>query len=540
MFTPIVHDLKELLSTEAVLDENRKLESIIQEYNKLKNESNDKEDANRLLANDLINKLKEKHQKEKELKKKNSNAVREKKEVLIQEIDELIKNEQNIGKAFSGLNKIRESWIKTSGKDTLEQKDIDRKFTKKIEDFYYNINIYRAIQDHDLKRNQQLKEAILEKLKIAISNEATNNLSQETRLLRTEWESIGPVSKELQNDFWLRYRDSLDKLYSKLKDFKNSQKQIQINNEIKKTEIINYITKIKFSEIESLKEWKQVSKEVLEKQEEWKSIGFVPKESKDKIWISYREACDLFFGAKKSFFDQQKKLFKANKALKNELCKKAEELLATNNSHELTKEFVNLQSKWKLIGPVHQRDEQYLWHKFKKTCNTFFENKKDFIKQQDALKDSLNEEKENIINELKKASVESEGELLSHLSIWWKTNRDHTRKSNELENKFQKILQSKLVNKTTQEFQNENIHQKIRIYKEFNDDGFMLSKEKLVIKEKIHNLQKDISQYENNLSFFGNSKGSNELMKDVYLKMDNLKSEIIDLKSQLKLIQSPS
>mgnify|MGYP001189664637 CR=1 FL=1 len=68
----------------------------------------------------------------------------------------------------------------------------------------------------------------------------------------------------------------------------------------------------------------------------------------------------------------------------------------------------------------------------------------------------------------------------------------------------------------------------------------MLSKEKLVIKEKIHNLQKDISQYENNLSFFGNSKGSNELMKDVYLKMDNLKSEIIDLKSQLKLIQSPS
>ena len=66
----------------------------------------------------------------------------------------------------------------------------------------------------------------------------------------------------------------------------------------------------------------------------------------------------------------------------------------------------------------------------------------------------------------------------------------------------------------------------------------MLSKESQKIKDKLSSLQKDISQYENNLSFFGNSKGTEILMKDVYLKMDKLNSEISSLKNQLKLITS--
>ena len=73
------------------------------------------------------------------------------------------------------------------------------------------------------------------------------------------------------------------------------------------------------------------------------------------------------------FFEEQKKVYKANKALKNALCKKAEELLQSENTHELTKEFIDMQSQWKKIGPVHQRDEQYLWHRFQKTCNNFFQ-----------------------------------------------------------------------------------------------------------------------------------------------------------------------
>ncbi|MBK20754.1 MAG: hypothetical protein CMP63_00355 [Flavobacteriales bacterium] len=537
MFNSLVQDLKGLLYSDSILNESKKLDELIQQYNLLKNQNNENEDVNQLLANDLINELKNKIIKEKEKQKKQNAVFKEQKENLIEQLDNLIQNEKNIGKAFADLKTIRESWTNLSEKSPLTQKDIDKKFTKKLEDFYYNINIYKAIQEHDLKRNQQLKEVILEKLEKAVSGETSKNLILEIKRLRAEWESIGPVTKELQDDFWAKYRTLLDSLYSNFKEYKESEKEEQMVNFNKKTALIQYIKEIDVSRLNSVKDWKLKVKKVLKKQEEWKSIGFVPKDSKDKLWESYRLACDAFFGAKKTFFEEQKKVYKANKILKNELCKKAEELLQSENANELTKEFIDLQSKWKKIGPVHQRDEQYLWHKFQKSCNIFFQKKKESRIQLNSQKDSLNIEKETIINKLKETSVDSEKQLLEHLSLWWKTNRDHTRKSNILQNKFHEVLESKLNNKTAQEFVNENIQAKIEIYKEFNDDGIMLSKERKVIQDKIAALQKDVAQYENNLSFFGNSKRTDALMKDVYLQMDNLNCQIAKLKDQLKLIK---
>jgi hypothetical protein len=228
---------------------------------------------------------------------------------LIQKLEELINNEQNIGKAFSDLKTIRKSWTELTDKAPLEQKDVDKKFTKKIEDFYYNINIYKAIQEHDLKRNQQLKEIILKKLEKAASTEATKNLIQEIKRLRMEWESIGPVSRDIQDAFWSKYRALLDQLYNNFKDFKTSEKEEQILNRDKKTAIIHYINNIETSEIKNNKDWKLIANTILNKQEEWNSIGFVPKESKDELWKAYRSSCDVFFEAKKKFFDKQKKSF---------------------------------------------------------------------------------------------------------------------------------------------------------------------------------------------------------------------------------------
>ena len=538
MFTSIVQDLKGLLSSDSILNERKKLNELIHQYKQLKNQNDDNENVNQLLASDLINELSKKLAKEKETQRKQSETVREQKEILIQQLEELIQNEQNIGKAFANLKSIRESWTNLSEKSPLEQKDVDKKFTKKLEDFYYNINIYKAIQEHDLKRNQQRKKVILEKLEKATSTETSKNLILAIKQLRAEWESIGPVTKELQDKFWTEYRNLLDTLYSNFKDFKAFEKEEQIVNLNKKLALIQYLKEIDFSELKTVRDWKSKVKKVLNKQEEWKSIGFVPKDSKDDLWKSYRSACDVFFEAKKVFFDKQKKVFKANKALKNALCKKAEELLQSENAYELTKEFIDMQSQWKKIGPVHQRDEQYLWHKFQNTCNNFFQQKKDSKKQLDAEKDAINIEKEAIINGLKETSIDSEQQLLEHLSLWWKTNRDYTRRSNQLQGQFHEVLESKLNNKTAQEFENENIQSKIGIYKEFNDDGVMLSKERRIIQDKITALQKDISQYENNLSFFGNTKGADALMKDVYLKMDSLNSQITVLKDQLKLIKT--
>ena len=42
------------------------------------------------------------------------------------------------------------------------------------------------------------------------------------------------------------------------------------------------------SNLKSTKDWKNKGKKIIEKQQEWKSTGFVPKESKDQIWHEYK------------------------------------------------------------------------------------------------------------------------------------------------------------------------------------------------------------------------------------------------------------
>lgn len=536
MFNTIVQDLKVLLSADSITSQRKKLDELISTFNKLKSISEIEEDVNQLLANDLINELNGKLLEEKEKLQKEAAKIKFEKENLIKKLQQLVKNEQNIGKAFGEMKEIREQWTKLNEKASLEQKDVDRKFTKCLEDFYYNINIYKAIQDHDLKRNQQLKEVIIQKLKEASTCSASTDLMTEIKNLRTQWESIGPVKKELQDEFWSKYREFLDKLYANFKDFKESEKEAQNKNLMIKQEIIQCINQINSDPLDSLKDWKLKGLKVLEKQKEWKSIGFVPKESKDQLWQEYRNVCDVFFTAKKEFFEKLKSSYKNNKKLKTELCKKVESLLVSENLHELTQDFIAVQAEWKTIGPVHQRDEQYLWSKFQKSCNAFFQKKKDSKKKLDEEKDSLNSQKELIIRELKELSIPSNEQLVEVIVKWWNTNKDHTRKSTQFLKEFYKIFESKLLGKSLQEFETENILKKIEIYNSFDDNGDMLLKEKREIQDKIEFVKKEISQYENNLSFFGASDKTSSLMSEVYQKMENLKTQIETLKAQLKQI----
>jgi hypothetical protein len=538
MISTIVQDLKILLSKDSIIKERKKLDELINLFKKLKNESDTDEDVNKLLASDLINELNRKIFQEKEKIQKEAEKIKSEKENLIKNLDQLIKNEQNIGKAFGELKQIREQWTKLNEKVPFEQKDVDRKFTKSLEDFYYNINIYKAIQEHDLKRNQQHKEVILQKLKNACSSSASTVLMKEIKNLKTQWESIGPVKKELQDEFWSKYRNYLDHLYSNFKDYKESEREKQIRNLEMKKEIIQFINQINSEHLDSLKDWKFRGEKVLEKQSEWKSIGFVPKESKDKLWKEYRNVCDVFFKEKKEFYEKIKVVYKTNKKLKTELCNKAELLLESENFEDLTKDFITIQTEWKKIGPVHQKDEQHLWNKFQKHCNDFFSKKKESKKQLDAEKDSINTQKESIIIELKELNTPSDSKLLEIIIKWWNTNKEYTRKSNQLLKEFLKTFESKSPGKAYQEFENDNILKKIEIYSLFNDNGNMLLREKRAIQDKIESDKKEISQYENNLSFFSSSKKTGSLMSEVYLKMDNLSSQIETQKSKLKLISS--
>ena len=69
-------------------------------------------------------------------------------------------------------------------------------------------------------------------------------------------------------------------------------------------------------------------------------------------------------------------------------------------------------------------------------------------------------------------------------------------------------------------------------------DSFVIDKEKQFIRNKINNLQKDVNQYETNISFFGSSKGADKLKSQIEKKIENGKAEIDSLKDKLKQLNT--
>ena len=531
MFTSIVQEFKKLLSSDNLTKEKKNFDELILQFNQLKNESTGEEDVNQLLSNDLINALKTKLSDEKELIQKAAEKVKEQKTDLIQQLEELVANEQNIGKAFKSLKIIRLEWTRLNESVGFIQKDVDRQFTKALEDFYYNINIYKAIQDHDLKRNEQLKEEILVKLKSCTEKPTSKALMVELKELRTEWEGIGPVKKELQEDFWTKYREYLDLLYSNFKDFKASEKEEQYENLNLKNTIVDFVSSIDVSTLKNARDWKIIADKVIKVQADWKLIGHVPNTHKDESWKKYRAVCDVFFNAKKEFYDAQKATFKVNKKAKLELIKKAEDLLQAENILDQPNTFVAMQAEWKKIGAVHQRDEQFLWHKFQKSCNEFFNLKKTARKQQDQDKDKNNEAKAAVITAVKNTEDINDDNLLTILKAWWLTNEDFTRKSIQYLKDLEKSFSAKGLN--FKELETKFFDEKMEVYSSFENKVDLINRDKIFIQDQIGKVQKEMTQYENNLGFFGNSKGVNPLLQGVHDKIEILQKEVNSFKVQL-------
>ena len=71
---------------------------------------------------------------------------------LVRELKEVVESEVVIADAFKAFNSIQDRWKQVGNVPSHLFKDLQHEFRKSIEDFYYNINIYKELKINDLKR----------------------------------------------------------------------------------------------------------------------------------------------------------------------------------------------------------------------------------------------------------------------------------------------------------------------------------------------------------------------------------------------------
>ena len=480
-------------------------------------------------------------------KVKSEEKNNEKKLELIAELQSVIENEDVISKAFNSFNSIQEKWKTIGNVPNTKFREVQHEYRKKIEEFYYHINIYKELKANDLKKNLESKQELITRMTKLVEETNIKEIEKLHKAIHDEWDDIGPTFKEnweaLRDNFYELSHKLSDKVKGHYQDIKKRQK----NNLKGKLRLVERVKEFLGEELKSINEWNKATDKIKEWQGEWKTIGFAPKKQNDAVWKEFREAANIFFENKSAFFKDIKNEQHNFKEAKEKLIEKMSELTDVDVSDETfdwkerTQLVINLQKKWKDIGAAARNDEQKLWKKFRATCDGFFNSKDDFFKGKDQRQKDKLKAKKALIEKLKKwkASKDEEKDLaaLDAISEEWtktgfvpKTDIDKTSKD------FADAMNKAYGQLNMDEAKQIKLSYggKIKQLLTQKDALRALESEKRSIRERKTKMNDQKVQLETNLAFFSSSKGDNPMLKDARGKIDSTIKimEELDLKTK--------
>jgi len=462
-----------------------------------------------------------------------------KKRQVIENINNLTKQEESIKRTFDQFRELQEEWRNIGHVPIMENNNLWETYQHHVELFYDFIKINKDLRDLDFKRNLEEKTTICEKAEALLNEKSLNKTYDALQELHEHWKNIGPVEKEKRNVIWDRFQAATKTLHKRRNNYfllkkEENKKKLEAKDSICKA-IDDLTNKLPTTH----NSWQQLIMESKKLEEKWKSLGKLGKKENSIAWKNLRYSLDNLYQKKNDFYKNRKKDFKDIIAKRIAICEEAEALKEDTNWKETTRKLIKLQEDWKDSGFSPKKITDKLWKRFKSACNAFFNAKKAHFKKIEDTKEENLKAKQNILNQVEKFSPSSNGKedskTLISFSKEWRKCGFVPRNKQGIEKDFEKIMNKHFdaIKLDKKQVEKEKFRSKISA---INGNKIKLEKEKDLIRTKIDNVKKVIAQYKNNISFFGKSKSNDVLRKEVEKEIKSAEKEIDILKEQLKII----
>ncbi len=462
---------------------------------------------------------------------------------VIEEIKTLIHKEESINKTFQEFRELQKRWREIGLVPQSKVKDLWDTYHFHIENFYDYIKINQELRDLDLKKNLEIKIRLCEQAEELLLEPNVIRAFNSLQKLHERWRETGPVPRENKDDIWERFKAATAKINKKHQEYFEIRKTEQRKNFEAKKAICEQIEEINEMELTTHKDWSDRSKEVINFQKVWRTIGFAPQKDNNKIYTRFRTVCDKFFDNKREFYAQNKELQQNNLQLKTDLCIQAEALKDSTDWRKTTNDLINIQKQWKEIGPVPRKQSDILWKRFRAACDYFFDKKAEHFSNIDSeqienmnLKNELIEEVTNF-----KASddVNMNLEKMKEFQRRW-TEIGHVplNKKDDIQKRFRDVINMLFDDLSIDETERNLLKFKTKMATIFEtnrgQDKLRMEREKYA--NKLKQLETDLVLLDNNIGFFAKSKKTESLIKDVKRKIDQTKSKIEFLREKVRVI----
>ena len=462
---------------------------------------------------------------------------------VIEKIKGLINTEESINKTFNEFRDLQQEWREIGLVPQAKMKDLWDLYHFHVENFYDYIKINRELRDLDLKKNLEAKIKLCEKAEELLLDSSIIRAFNTLQKYHEQWREIGPVPREQKDDIWERFKAATTKINKKHQEFFENRKTEQKENLEAKTALCEKVEEINEKEIDSHKDWDQYSRQIVELQKVWRTIGFAPRKDNNKIYERFRGACDKFFDAKREFYSKNKEEQQNNLQLKIDLCLQAEALKDSTDWKKTTQDFVNIQKKWKEIGPVPRKQSDAIWKRFRTACDYFFDKKSEHFSDVDTEQVDNLKLKEDLIKEIKtfKSSdnVEKNLDRLKEFQRRW-SEIGHVpyKKKEEIQTQFRESI-NKLYDDLNLDEEKRNMlkfRTKMSSFSESSRGQNKMRLERDKYMNKMKQLESDLVLLDNNIGFFAQSKNAEQLIKDVRKKIEVTRQKIELLREKIRVI----
>ena len=214
---------------------------------------------------------------------------------IIERVEELVK-EEDINKAFRELQDLHRIWKEDIGpvsRDKREEiwnrfSELTKQMHDKREELFEKL---REVETANLEK----KKEIITQIEVLAQEKVNSHAAwlgqiEKVEALRNQFFGAGKVPSEVTDQTWTEFKNAVRSFNVLKNSFYKDIKKDQNDNLSKKQALVAKAIELKdntdFAATTPL--FKQI-------QEEWKTIGHVPRKFSDKLWGEFRGACNEYF-----------------------------------------------------------------------------------------------------------------------------------------------------------------------------------------------------------------------------------------------------
>lgn len=465
----------------------------------------------------------------------------EKKLEIIEKIKAMATSPDEANKSYNEFKELQQQWKDIKNVPADRASELWRNYQLYVEQFYDLLKLNSEAREYDFKKNLETKTKLCEAAEKLADEEDVISAFHQLQELHQQYRETGPVAKELREQIWTRFKAASTVINKRHQQHFEDLRSKEEENLTLKTALCEKVEEISKQENKTASDWEKRSKEIIDIQNQWKTIGFAPQKMNVKIFERFRAACDDFFGRKSEFFKEMKQAYAANIEKKKALVEKAQALADSTDWKVTSDKLINLQKEWKTIGVVPKKIGDQLWHDFLNACNKFFEARNA------ANAGARNEERENL--EKKRNIIEQIKALVADAANATREKvqalTDEYNKVGHVPYKEKDALYAAYHEALDAIYKELNISNKRRRLDDFKSNIRNMAKrgedaidnERGRLTRRFEQLKQEIQTYENNLGFLNaSSKKGNSLIDEMNRKVQKLRDDLELVRQKIKAI----